>query len=181
MKTGISLLKTDVLYNIGPDGPGPIEAFEAYCDMTTQGGWTLYATHSSGVTPVVSDPISPTVESVMTDAHWQALRDNMSTGMMFKDIEDRVSVISAEKLWAGNCVSLNDTPSLINNNNLQGSIWYNENVGCSGTGQDYSIIFLTSAEVYGASVYNVSTVKFDIFPYSGASYTSTSTLRYFIK
>lgn len=174
----------DGFYMLDPDGEGPLEPYESYCNMSTEGGgWTLYATHSIEPQVVVADTVSPDANGVLNDERWMAIKSTMTVGMMFIDVEGRVSLISKEKLVNGNCVSVNDVTSLINNSNSYGRIWHNETSGCGLSGVDYSLIILTTNSVYGASIYNVSNVKFDTFGYSpyGSSYSHTKTLRYYIK
>jgi hypothetical protein len=178
----------DGFYQMDPDGNGGSEPFEAYCDMTHEGGgWTLYANHADGIATIQTrEQVTPTEYGAMTSSHWQTVRDNMTTGMMFIDEHNRVSTISASKLQSGNCTSIQNVNDLLNLGN-RGHIWHNENVGCGGTGLDYSVIKLASKKYHsyriaGAAVYQKSFLKFDKWPYSGGhSYSQQNTLLYFIK
>ena len=178
----------DGFYQIDPDGNGGSEPFEAYCDMTHEGGgWTLYANHADGIANIQTrELVTPTEYAAITSSHWQTVRDNMTTGMMFIDEHGRVSTISASKLKSGNCTSIQNVNDLLNIG-TRGHIWHNENVGCGGTGLDYSVIKLASEtyhsyRIAGAALYQLSTMKFDKWPYSrGHSYRQQNTLLYFIK
>ncbi len=178
----------DGFYQIDPDGNGGSEPFDAYCDMTHEGGgWTLYANHADGIATIQTrERVTPTEYGVMTSSHWQTVRDNMTTGMMFIDEHERVSTISASKLRAANCTSIQTVNNFLNLE-YRGHIWHNENAGCGGTGVDYSVIKLASKtyhsyRIAGAAVYQHSFLKFDKWPYSGGhSYGQQNTLLYFIK
>ncbi len=180
----------DGIYKIDPDGNGGTEPFEVYCDMTHEGGgWTLYAYHADGIANVqTQELVKPTEYAVMTSSHWLAVRDNMTTGMMFLDEQGRISTISASKLKNGNCISIQQVSDLSDlANNVVSSIWHNENSGCSASGRDYSLIQLagkkySSFGIAGAALEQDSSLKFDKWPYQGTfSYDQQNTLLYFIK
>lgn len=175
----------DGMYTIDPDGSGPVVPFDAYCDMTSEGGgWTLIAYHNTYKEPVVTQPVQLGVEGAMSDAHWVAVRDNMTTGMMFKDPQNRISYISKHKLYnQGNCNVVSDIPSLVNTADTDGLLWHSESRHCTRYGQDYSLIFLKRDQNLGAAIYNMSGVKFDIWGYPGwrSSYQLTKTMGYYVK
>jgi len=109
--------------------------------------------------------------------------------MMFIDENGLVSRISKAKLNAGNCRATHSVHSLEDIPSIGGysTIWHQENSGCSITGLDYSIIILTGSRgfsyaVAGASLYQQSGVKFDVWPYDvNWSSQSQDQLQYFIK
>lgn len=186
---GSNVNQGDGIYRIDVDGNGSLAPFEVYCDMTHKGGgWTLYANHVDDVDEVKTvEKVNLTTVGVLTAPRWQALRDEMTTGMMFIDENNLIATISASKLKNGNCKSINDVEDLTSV--LKGRVWHNENSGCSGTGRDYSLVRLsdkndnTNSRFAGAALYQASSVKFDEWPYgnSGASYNEQNNLYYFIK
>ncbi|RZM83157.1 hypothetical protein C3B51_07500 [Pseudoalteromonas rubra] len=181
-------------YEIDPDGDNGIAPFSAYCEMTqNDGGWALVAHHSDGLESIVhTSPVTLNTVGVLANDQWQAIRDNMTTGMMFIDEHSKVSQISKSKLVNANCISVKQ------NNDLTepqvpydiAVLWHNENTGCSMSGLDYSFIALSIKSTSrgdgylraGASLYQHS-VKFDVWPYSHGTYSGAeqNTLYYYVK
>lgn len=174
----------DGLYTLdidGASGPAPIE--KTYCDMSTlSGGWTLFASHADNKGVVTDNSIVPEKLGAFDDNKWQFFRDNMTSGMMFIDDNGHVSYISKEKLRSANCHTIDDTPSLINNAYNSYAIWHDERGGsCAGVAGNLSFIVLGS-HYYGASLFQRSDVKFEIWPYAlDSNYKLTSGIRYYVK
>ena len=178
----------DDFYIIDPDGPsGRLDPFEVYCDMTRhEGGWTLYAYHTDGIKVLEVDRVTKSEPGVMQGERWRAVRDTMTTGMMFVDESGKVSTLSVAKLTRGNCQNVQNPESLIPPG-PKSYIWHDEVSGCGSTGQDYSLIMLHGPSygnyrTAGASLFQWSAEKFDVWPYKAtASYGAQNELFYFIK
>jgi hypothetical protein len=70
----------------------------------------------------------------------------------------------------------------VNNPGENGRFWHHENSGCSGSGQDYTIIYLRKQSVYGAAIYNLASLGFDVWGYPGlSSYNYTRIMGYYVK
>lgn len=187
----------DGIYTIDIDGSGPMPEFNAYCDMTTEGGgWTLFANHKDGIKNIVAvDEVNPDVYGVMQSDRWNALKASMTEGMLFIDENNLVTSMNLVSLYNGNCRDISSVTDLANIEvtSSYGSLWHNEASGCSIGGLDYSLIYLSDADSsrrgnyvkYGASFtrYNNDSVPFDLWPYvsTSSSASEQDELLYFIK
>ncbi|KZN31476.1 hypothetical protein N474_13735 [Pseudoalteromonas luteoviolacea CPMOR-2] len=182
------------MYEIDPDGEGGVAPFYAHCEMTVNGGgWTLVAHHKDGLDNIaVNQPLSPSELGVLPSEQWQAIQNNMTTGMMFVDEYGKVSQLNKDKLESANCVALSQTTDLSQPPVPYdiGMIWLQEGSGCSASGLDYSFISLSTKSTsrgdgymrIGAALYQHN-VKFDQWPYSSGAYSGAEqdTLYYYVK
>lgn len=180
----------DGFYSIDADGDGPLESFDVYCNMSIEGGgWTLFANHKDGMTTVTTvDRVTLTENGTMQNARWQTLRDNINTGMLFIDENNLVSMISNAKIKNGNCRTIGETNNLTELTIYPHSLWHNENSGCSATGGDYTLAILAGDDyayyaIAGASIFQGSDQKFDIWPYISqvSSEVEQNELQYYLK
>ena len=173
------------MYTVDLDDTGPLSPFDAYCEMSIQGGgWMLYANHRDNINPQEVNTVTTSDYGVMQADRWRAARDSMGNGMLFIDENNKVSRISIDKLNSANCLVTSSVERITDWRFL----WHNENAGCNYTGVDYSFINLAKIGqgtwvTNAASLYQRSTVKFDLWPYSdpGASAAEQNELLYFIK
>lgn len=180
----------DGTYTIDADGPeGRLDPFEVHCDMSREGGgWTLYAYHTDGIKVFEVENVTITEPGVMQGERWRAVRDNMTTGMMFVDEFGKVSRINLDRLNEASCQLVQNPSSLLPIEGSSSHIWHDEDNGCAVNGRDYSMVLLedstySSYRSAGASLIQQSEIKFDVWGYQG--YDSSAGLQnelyYFIK
>jgi len=136
-------VRTSWLYYIKPSWYS-WEAFQVYCDMTHEGWWwTLFAKnkeHNWGL-PVKRNPLNVNQYWVLQNDKWVAVRDSMTTWMMFFNNHNQFATMSKSNLltkW--NCVSLTDVSDLSSTPNWH--LFHYEIHWCTGSWEDYTIFNL---------------------------------------
>ena len=184
-------------YLIDPDGKDfGLAPFKVWCDMDYQGGgWTLFANHKDNIENIQEgELISPSQFSVMKSERWQALRQTVTGGMMFRDEHGRVSQIYQSKMANANCRNIFTEDNLADLSTLgdYGLIWHHEDTNCNFSFDAAGVILgdkdSTRFETYtyqGASVIQApnSSTRFDVWPYGSdeSSRYHQNELLYFVK
>ena len=133
-----------------------------------------------------SDLVTPSNYAVLQDEVWTGLLVGYTEGMMFIDENNQLSSISKTKLESANCRTLDKNTTMLNNSLY---FWHDENSLCTVKSLDYSLILMSSIDISGvsanssgASIFQSSVIKFDVWPYSvDYSYLEQNELLYFIK
>ncbi|KZN28466.1 hypothetical protein N480_10250 [Pseudoalteromonas luteoviolacea S2607] len=196
IKTQLPVAATG-FYLIDPDGENMgVSAFKVWCDMDYQGGgWTLFANHKDNIVNIQEgEVISPADFSVMKAQRWQALRQTVTGGMMFKDEHGRITQVYQAKMNNANCRNIytDDNLAALSTWGEYGLIWHHEDTNCD-VSWDFAGVILgdkdsTRVESYtyqGASVIQApnSKTRFDVWPYGNdeSSRHQQNELLYFVK
>lgn len=165
------------------------EAFLAFCEMDLQGGgWTLVAHHQDCLNEITTtEVVAPDSIGILNAEWWRRLRDGLSVGILTVDGQERHALISKSTLEAARCHSVFDLDALDDQKGKDRVyITVDESRACDGKGLDYTAIVLGGEDqgnndIAGASVFNLSSQKFDVWPYPRDAYKVQNDLLVFVK
>jgi len=142
----------DGIYLIDPDGPGGLDAFEVYCDMTKDGGgWTMVTNRiRESIELLTPNAVTPTTTGY---AIWQNRFDALKPGATHFMVQMAGSqqhcggsgaaamgcslpclVVTISNLQSANCKAYTATTQII-----EWKYVHDETSGCGGSGGDYSM------------------------------------------